>query len=105
MSTWIYEVVLNTSLAHVNFKKRHSITISIQDVRLQFEDKTKNSIMTENKKRNLGNGIGIGAALGVAFGAAYGYQSDNLKESTALALAIGVALGAILDFIIGKKKN
>lgn len=97
MSTWIYEVVLNTSLAHVNFKKRHSITISIQDVRLQFEDKTKNSIMTENKKRNLGNGIGIGAA--------YGYQSDNLKESIALALAIGVALGAILDFIIGKKKT
>ncbi len=39
ISTWMYKVALNTALAHINFKKKHSKTISIQDIRLQFEEK------------------------------------------------------------------
>jgi RNA polymerase sigma-70 factor (ECF subfamily) len=38
ISTWIYKVALNTSLAHINFKNKHSKTISIQDIGLQFEE-------------------------------------------------------------------
>jgi RNA polymerase sigma factor (sigma-70 family) len=38
ISTWIYKVALNTSLAHINLKKKHSKTISLQDIRLQFEE-------------------------------------------------------------------
>jgi RNA polymerase sigma factor (sigma-70 family) len=38
ISTWIYKVALNTSLAQINLKKKHSKTISLQDIRLQFEE-------------------------------------------------------------------
>jgi RNA polymerase sigma-70 factor (ECF subfamily) len=38
ISTWIYKVALNTSLAHINFKNKHSKTISIKDIGLQFEE-------------------------------------------------------------------
>ena len=38
ISTWIYKVALNTSLAHINLKNKHSKTISIQDIVLQFEE-------------------------------------------------------------------
>jgi len=38
ISTWIYKVALNTSLAHINFKNKYSKTISIQDIGLQFEE-------------------------------------------------------------------
>ncbi len=47
ISTWIYKVALNTSLAHINLKKKHSKTISIQDIRLQFEE--KNDTQLEDK--------------------------------------------------------
>lgn len=39
ISTWIYRVALNTSLAYINLKKKHSGKISIHDIELQFEDK------------------------------------------------------------------
>ena len=38
ISTWIYKVALNTSLTHINLKNKHSKTISIQDIGLQFEE-------------------------------------------------------------------
>lgn len=44
ISTWIYKVALNTSLAYINLKKKHSKTISIQDTRIQFEEKQDNQI-------------------------------------------------------------
>jgi RNA polymerase sigma factor (sigma-70 family) len=39
ISTWIYKVALNTSLAHINFKKKHSAKVPIQDIALEIEDK------------------------------------------------------------------
>lgn len=39
ISTWIYKVALNTSLAHIHLKKKRSNTVSIQDTKLQFEEK------------------------------------------------------------------
>jgi RNA polymerase sigma factor (sigma-70 family) len=39
ISTWIYKVALNTALAHINLKRKRSNTISLQDTRLQFEEK------------------------------------------------------------------
>lgn len=39
ISTWIYRVALNTSLAHINLKKKHSGRVSLQDIELQIEDK------------------------------------------------------------------
>lgn len=47
ISTWIYKVALNTSLAHINLKKKHSKTLSIQDIRFQMEE--KNDIQSEDK--------------------------------------------------------
>ncbi len=44
ISTWIYKVALNTSLAYINLKKKHSKTIPIQDTRIQFEEKQDNQI-------------------------------------------------------------
>lgn len=40
ISTWIYRVALNTSLAHLKLKKKHSGKISIRDIELQIEYKT-----------------------------------------------------------------
>lgn len=39
ISTWIYRVALNTSLAHINLRKKHSGKVSIHDNGLQIEDK------------------------------------------------------------------
>lgn len=39
ISTWIYKVALNTSLAYLHLKKKHSKTISFQDISVQFEEK------------------------------------------------------------------
>lgn len=39
ISTWIYKVVLNTSLTHINLKKKHSKTVSLQDMGIQIEEK------------------------------------------------------------------
>ncbi len=47
ISTWIYKVALNTSLAHINLKNKHSKTISIQDIRFQIEE--KNDVQSEDK--------------------------------------------------------
>lgn len=47
ISTWIYKVALNTALVHINLKKKHSKIISIQDVKLQFEE--KNDTQLEEK--------------------------------------------------------
>ncbi|MFM9837534.1 MAG: RNA polymerase sigma factor [Cyclobacteriaceae bacterium] len=47
ISTWIYRVALNTSLAHINLKKKHSGKVSIQDIRIQIEDKI--DTQTEDK--------------------------------------------------------
>nr|WP_315155327.1 sigma-70 family RNA polymerase sigma factor [uncultured Flavobacterium sp.] len=47
ISTWIYKVALNTSLAHINLKKKHSKTISIQDIRLPIEE--ENDTQHEDK--------------------------------------------------------
>lgn len=47
ISTWIYKVALNTALAHINLKKKHSKTISIEEIRLQFEE--KNDTQLEEK--------------------------------------------------------
>ena len=47
ISTWIYKVALNTSLAHINLKNKHSKTFSIQDIRLQIEE--KNDTQLEDK--------------------------------------------------------
>ncbi len=44
ISTWIYKVALNTSLAHINLKKKHSGKVSIQDIGLQIEDKIDTQI-------------------------------------------------------------
>lgn len=38
ISTWIYKVALNTSLAHINLKKKHSGKMYIQDIELHIED-------------------------------------------------------------------
>jgi RNA polymerase sigma-70 factor (ECF subfamily) len=38
ISTWIYKVALNTSLAHINLKKKHSGKVSMQEIGLQMED-------------------------------------------------------------------
>lgn len=40
ISTWIYRVALNTSLAYVNLKKKHSGKVSIHNIGLQIEDKS-----------------------------------------------------------------
>lgn len=42
--TWIYQVALNTSLAYVNLKKKHSGTVSLQDISLQMEEKTDTQV-------------------------------------------------------------
>ena len=42
--------------------------------------------MTENKKRNVGNGIGIGAALGLLFGLIYGNKSGNVSQGIAFGI-------------------
>lgn len=39
VGTWIYKVALNTSLAYINLKKKHSRKIEIQNNTLQIEDK------------------------------------------------------------------
>ncbi len=39
ISTWIYKVALNTSLAHINLKKKYSGNAAIEDAELQIEDK------------------------------------------------------------------
>ncbi len=39
ISTWIYKVALNTSLAHINLRKKHSKTVSLQDTSVQTEEK------------------------------------------------------------------
>ncbi len=39
ISTWIYKVALNTSLAHINLKKKHSGRVSLQNIELQIEDR------------------------------------------------------------------
>jgi RNA polymerase sigma-70 factor (ECF subfamily) len=44
ISTWIYKVALNTSLAHIKLKRKHSGKVSIQDVRLQIEDKIETQL-------------------------------------------------------------
>ncbi len=44
ISTWIYRVALNTSLAHINLRKKHSGEVSIHDIELQIEDKIDTQI-------------------------------------------------------------
>jgi len=39
ISTWIYKVALNTSLAHISLKKKHSGKVSLQNLELQIEDR------------------------------------------------------------------
>ncbi len=39
ISTWIYKVALNTSLAYINLRKKHSKTVSLQDIPLHTEEK------------------------------------------------------------------
>jgi RNA polymerase sigma factor (sigma-70 family) len=38
ISTWIYKVALNTSLAYINLKKNHIGKVALQDIGLQIED-------------------------------------------------------------------
>ncbi len=40
ISTWIYKVALNTSLAYINLKKKHAGKVEMNDSLLQIEDKT-----------------------------------------------------------------
>jgi RNA polymerase sigma factor (sigma-70 family) len=40
ISTWIYKVALNTSLAHIYIKKKRLERISIHTIEFQIEDKT-----------------------------------------------------------------
>lgn len=47
ISTWIYRVALNTSLAHNKLKKKNAKMVSIDEIEIQIEDKTDNS--TESK--------------------------------------------------------
>ena len=42
VSTWIYKVALNTSLAYLNQKKRHPRRTDIQDILIEIEDKEDN---------------------------------------------------------------
>jgi hypothetical protein len=44
--------------------------------------------MTDNKKRNVGNGIAVGAALGLLFGLVYGNNYDRFLEYFKLYLDI-----------------
>jgi RNA polymerase sigma factor (sigma-70 family) len=44
ISTWIYKIALNTSLAYINVKKKHSRTISFQDVNIQIEEKNDSKL-------------------------------------------------------------
>lgn len=47
ISTWIYKVALNTSLAHINLKKKQPNIISLQDINHPIE--IKNDIQDEDK--------------------------------------------------------
>lgn len=44
ISTWIYRIALNTSLAHIKLKKKYIGNVSIENLEIQIEDKTDANI-------------------------------------------------------------
>jgi RNA polymerase sigma-70 factor (ECF subfamily) len=100
ISTWIYRVALNTSLAHGKLKKKHAGNVPLQDRELEDTTDTKTDEKTAQMYRQIGTLNEIDKAIIFLF------LEGNRCEEIALITGFTVSnVGRRLNRIKQKLKN